>query len=102
MKQVLEEIPDAPGRTSVRTLLRILETKGHLKHKKKGREFIYQAAQLRSRVGRSEFRRVLRIFFDGSLVKAVSAHLSEPELKPSSAELKQLSKIINAAQRNEA
>jgi len=102
VKQVLAEIPDAPGRTAVRTLMRILEEKGHLKHKKKSREFIYQAVQPRSQIGRSEFRRVLKIFFNGSLEKAVSAYLSESKLTPSAAQLKRLSRIIHAAQRNTA
>ena len=40
--QVMQVMPDAPSRTAVRTFLRILEQKGHLRHTKKGREFIYQ------------------------------------------------------------
>ena len=40
--EVLAAISEPPTRTAVRTLLRILEGKGHLKHFKRGREFVYQ------------------------------------------------------------
>ena len=38
---VLQDMADPPSRESVRTLLRILEGKGHLRHHKVGREFVY-------------------------------------------------------------
>ena len=61
---VLELIPNAPTRTAVRTLLRILEEKGHLKHVKRGREFVYRPTRQRERAGKSAFQRVLQTFFD--------------------------------------
>ena len=38
--EVVDAIVDAPSRTTIRTLMRILEEKGHLKHTKRGREFV--------------------------------------------------------------
>src|SRR5688572_2587261 len=75
---VLDNLSDAPTRTSVRTLLRILEEKGHLKHKKRGREFVYYPRRQRERAGQSAFQRLLQTFFDGSLEKAIAAHLADP------------------------
>ena len=40
VSDVLADLPDPPTRTAVRTLMRILEDKGHLKHHKKARQFI--------------------------------------------------------------
>ena len=37
--EVLEALSDPPSRNAVRTFLRILEEKGHLKHKQRGREY---------------------------------------------------------------
>ncbi len=96
---VLAELPDPPTRTAVRTLLRILEEKGHLKHTKRGREFVYQPTRPRSRAARSALRRVLRTFFDGSLEKAVAVHLSDPEADLSPEELKRLSALIRKSRR---
>jgi predicted transcriptional regulator len=98
---VLERLPDAPTRTSVRTLLRILEEKGHLKHKKRGREFLFYPTRRRERAAQSAFHRLLQTFFDGSLEKAVAAHLSDPGAEISADELKRLSSLINEAKRKE-
>jgi BlaI family transcriptional regulator, penicillinase repressor len=95
--QVVEAMSDAPTRTSVRTFLSILEQKGHLKHTKKGREFIYQPTRARKRVGKSTFNRVLNTFFDGSLTAAVAIHLSDPNNKLSKDELIRLEDLIRKA-----
>jgi BlaI family transcriptional regulator, penicillinase repressor len=96
---VLNDMPDPPTRTAVRTMLRILEEKGHLAHKKKGREFIYQPTRARTRAGLSALRRVVQTFFEGSLEKAVAVHLSDPKSELSGDELKRLADLIRQARR---
>ena len=95
--EVLQSMPDPPSKTAVRTFLRILEEKGHLKHAERGREYVYQPIQPRIRAGRSAFRRVLQTFFDGSLEKAVAAHLADASAPPNTDELKRLAKLIHQA-----
>lgn len=97
---VLSDMPDPPTRTAVRTMLRILEEKGHLVHKKKGREFIYQPTRARARAGLSALRRVVQTFFEGSLEKAVAVHLSDPKSDLSEGELKRLADLIRQARKN--
>src|SRR5256885_15314781 len=63
---ILQLIADPPTRTSVRTLLRILEQKGHLTHRKSGREFIYKPSRPRAQVARPALRRLLDPFFGGA------------------------------------
>src|SRR6188474_2503481 len=69
--EVVEALPDPPTKTAIRTIMRILEDKGFLKHVQQGREYVYQPTRPRLRAGRTAFQRVLRTFFDGSLEKAV-------------------------------
>jgi BlaI family transcriptional regulator, penicillinase repressor len=99
--QVVDGIPDPPMRGALRTLLRILETKGHLTHRKQGREFIYRPTQARGQAGRSALGRVLDVFFGGSLEHAVASHLSDPRraarLTPD--ELRRLSELIEKARK---
>ena len=95
--QVRSAMPDPPTRTAVRTMLRILEEKGHLKHGKKGREFLYQPTRPRRRAGQSALRRVLRTFFDDSLEKAVAAHLADRGAELSQEQLKRLGELIRQA-----
>jgi predicted transcriptional regulator len=98
---ILAAIPDAPSGGAMRTLLRILERKGHLTHRADGREFLYRPTQPRGRAGRSALGRVLDVFFAGSLEKAVAAHLSDPKrtenLSPE--ELDRLSDLIAQARK---
>src|SRR5947209_20065267 len=99
VSQILAGIPDPPMRGALRTLLRILEKKGHLTHRKQGREFLYRPTQPRGQAGRSALRRVLDVFFGRSLENAVAAHLSDPRraarLTPD--ELRRLSDLIDKA-----
>lgn len=96
---VWQAIPDAPSRTAVRTLLRILEEKGHLKHRVDGREFIYASTRPRRRAGKAALGSVINTFFGGSLEEAVVAHLSDPKAKLSSDELNRLKDAIDSARR---
>jgi predicted transcriptional regulator len=91
---VLDRLPDPPSRTAVRTLLGILEEKGHLTHKQRGREYVYQPTRPRKRVGRSALRRVVDTFFDGSLHQAMAAHLNDPRTGLSEKELGKLADLI--------
>src|ERR1700755_3152371 len=98
LSQIVDAIPDAPMRGALRTLLRILEKKGHLAHRKQGREFVYRPTQPRGQAGRSALGRVLDVFFGGSLENAVAAHLSDPRAtKLSKDELQRLSGLIEKA-----
>jgi len=99
VSQVVDGIPDPPMRGALRTLLRILENKGHLTHRKQGREFIYRPTQARGRAGRSALGRVLDVFFGGSLENAVAAHLSDPRraAKLTPEELRRLSDLVEKA-----
>jgi predicted transcriptional regulator len=95
--EVHADLPDPPSRTAVRTLLRILEAKGHLRHKQDGLRFVYQPSRPRGHAGRSALRRVLRTFYDGSLEKAVAAHLGDSTAQLSPDELAGLAQLIEQA-----
>ena len=102
--RMLAEIPDPPVRGALRTLVRILERKGHLTHRQEGREFIYRPTKPRGQAGRSALGRVLDVFFNGSLENAVAAHLSDPRRagKLTKEELDRLSDIIEQAKKQGA
>jgi predicted transcriptional regulator len=97
--EVLVELPDPPGKTAVRTLLRILEEKGHLKHRQDGLAYVYLPSRPRAQAGKSALRRVLDTFFDGSLEKAVAAHLGDPAADLSPEDLQRLLDLIRQARK---
>ena len=98
---VLAAMSDPPTKTAVRTLLRILEEKGHLTHRQEGLKYLYRPSRPRGRAGRSALRRVLDTFFEGSLEQAVAAHLSDPASDLSPAALKRLADLIQEARKRE-
>jgi predicted transcriptional regulator len=95
---VVQRLPEAPSKTAVRTLLGILENKGHLEHESRGGAYVYRPTRAREAAGRSALRRVLKTFFDGSLEQAVAAHLADEE-QLSAAELKRLASLIQQARK---
>lgn len=85
--QVHEQIPDPPSYTSVRTLMRLLEEKGHLKHKTDGPRYIYMPTIPKTKAQQSALRQMISTFFNDSPTQAVAAlldlestHLSEDEI----------------------
>ena len=96
---VLADIPDPLSRVTVRTMLRILEEKGHLTHTTRGREFVYRPVRPRRRAGQSAMRRLLDTFFDGSLTEAVAAHMVDATAELDEEELKRLAALIRKARK---
>lgn len=90
-------LPDAPSYSSVRTLLRILEDKGHLRHREDGPRYAYLPTESREKASRSALRRIVKTFFDGSLSGAVAALVDAEGGKISPKELERLEAIIKAA-----
>ena len=82
--EVHERLLEAPSATAVRTMLRILEDKGHLRHEKDGPRHIYLPTVPRDSAQRSAAAHLLRTFFGGSPRAAVAAllDLSERPLTP--------------------
>jgi predicted transcriptional regulator len=68
VQQVLDDLPGKPplAYNSVLTTIRILETKGYLKHVKDGRAHVYQPMVERQEATRSEIRRLVSRFFGDS------------------------------------
>ncbi len=97
--EVTAELPDPPGKTAVRTLLRILEEKGHLAHEQVGQTYVFRAVRPREDAGPSAMRRVLDVFFGGSLEQAVAAHLGEAADELNDSELKRLASLIQQARK---
>jgi BlaI family penicillinase repressor len=95
--EVQEGLPDAPGYSAVRALLRILEQKGHIRHEEEGRAYVYMPLQRRDSARQSALSHLLKTFFDNSAEQAVAALLAIKGEKMSEAELDRMSKLIEAA-----
>jgi predicted transcriptional regulator len=86
--EVMDELPNPPGNATVRKLLRILEEKGHLRHRKEGNRYVYFPTVSADKAKASAMKHLLDTFFKGSAAGAVVALLdmSEGELSDSESE----------------
>ena len=97
--QVLAALPDPPGYSAVRALLRILEEKGHVKHRREGARYVYLPRVSRNTASRSALKRVVSTFFQGSITQTMAALLEAPDTELSDAELNKLQQIIQQARK---
>ena len=97
--EVLEALPDPPGYSAVRALLRILEEKGHVRHERKGARYVYAPRTSPEAARRSALQRVVSTFFQGSVAQAMAALLEDKDTELSDAELNTLQQIIDKAKK---
>ena len=80
-----------PAYNSLLTLVRILEKKGHVQHKKEGKAFLYSPLLDRQSYRQSEVKNLLSRLFQGDVVDlAVSLVKSKPLTGSDRQELKRL------------
>ncbi len=82
--EVQAGLADGTSNAAVRSILRILVEKGHLKHRQDGPRYVYLPTVSRDRARRSALEQVVETFFDGSAEGALAAllDLRRPELSP--------------------
>ena len=100
--EIQHRLPEAPSYSTVRTLLRVLERKGYVRHREQGLRYVYRPVAAREAARRSALQRVLQTFFDGSAQQAVAALLDPKTFRLSPGELDELTKIIEKAKRKAA
>jgi predicted transcriptional regulator len=92
--EMMESLADAPSNATIRTLLRILEEKGHVRHESDGTRFTFFPVVHRDRAKRSAIRHLIQTFFDGSPARAAAALLDSSEVKLSPEDAVRLKKLI--------
>ena len=102
VSEVLSRLEDPPSYSSVRTMLRYLESKGYLRHEQEGRTYVYIPTIEAGKAQRSALGHLVHTFFGGSRVRAVAALLDESEVELSGADVKRLRALIANAQARES
>lgn len=94
--EIQTAMPDALSYSAVRTFLRILEEKGHIKHQTDGPRYVYSPSISPQKARVSALRHVLNTFFNGSAANAAAALVDGSAAKLSADELDQLEALIRA------
>ena len=97
--EVREDLPGAPADSTVRTQLRVLESKGHVRHEEDGLRYVYLPQLPRRAASKSALRHLLNTFFDGSTEKVVAALLGEDGANVTPEELDRIADLVERARR---
>ena len=97
--EVREDLPGNPSDSTVRTQLRVLETKGQVRHEEEGLRFVYLPALPRHTARRSALKHVVETFFDGSAERLVGALLGGEGTRLSAEALDRIAALVERARK---
>ena len=100
--EVMADLPGDPSYSTVRTQLRVLEEKGHVRHEDDGQRYVYSPALARGTVRRSALKHLVETFFDGSVEQAVAALLGGEGSRLSDEQLDRIEELIRKARKEGA
>jgi predicted transcriptional regulator len=97
--EVMSELPGEPNSSTVRTQLRVLESKGHVRHEEEGLRYVYIPTARRQNVRLSALKHLIETFFDGSAEKMLSTLLGSEGSKLLDEDLRRLAELIEKARK---
>jgi BlaI family transcriptional regulator, penicillinase repressor len=97
--EVMSALPGSRSDSTIRTQLRVLEAKGHVKHEEDGHRYVYLPVVSRRSVRKSALRHLVDTFFDGSAERVVETLLGGNAARISPDELDRIAALIEQARR---
>ena len=98
--EVMAELPGEPNYSTVRTQLRVLEDKQHVRHEEEAGRYVYSPAVPRHAARKSALKHLVETFFDGSAEQVVAAVLGGEASRLSDEELDRVSALIDKARKD--
>jgi predicted transcriptional regulator len=99
--EVMRDLTGDPTYSTVRTQLRVLEEKGHVRHEEDGRRFVYMPSVTRAAARKVALRHVVDTFFDGSVERVVAALLGGEAARISDDELRRIQQLVEDAKKED-
>jgi BlaI family transcriptional regulator, penicillinase repressor len=96
---IMRDLPGSPHLSTVRTQLRVLEDKGHVRHDEEGLRYVYMPALPRGAVRKSALKHLVETFFDGSAEKVIAAVLGAEGSRLSAQELDRIADLVRRARK---
>jgi BlaI family penicillinase repressor len=98
--EVMADLPGEPNYSTVRTQLRVLEDKGHVRHDEEGLRYVYAPAVPRHAARKSALKHLVETFFDGSAEQVVAAVLGGEASRLSDEDLDRIGELIEKARKD--
>src|SRR5712671_4739897 len=99
--EVREAMPNAPGYSAVRAMLRVLEDKGHVRHQAEGLKYVYVPTVTRDKAKRTAVKHLMETFFNDSPEQIVAALLDVSSTRLTREELNRMAEMIEKAKRED-
>ena len=97
--EIRRELPGGPTDSTVRTQLRVLEGKGHVRHEEHGLRYVYCPVVSRHAARRSALKHLVDTFFEGSPANLVTTLIGPDAANLSDEELDRIARLIEAARK---
>ena len=97
--EVMNDLPGDSSYSTVRTQLRVLEEKGHVRHEEDGVRFVYLPNVARRAARKTALRHLLDTFFDGSTEKVVEALLGGEGARLTDEDLDRIAALVERARK---
>jgi BlaI family penicillinase repressor len=101
-EEVMHDLSGEPSYSTVRTQLRVLEEKGHVRLDEDGRKFVYMPAVARTAARKVALRHLVDTFFEGSVERVVAALLGGEASRLSHEELRRIHQLVEEAKKEES
>ena len=95
--EVMEALSGTPNYSTVRTQLRVLEEKGHVRHEEHGLRYVYIPIVPRHSARKSALKHLVDTFFDGSNAKVVAALLGGDCGRVTDEDLERIAALVSGA-----
>ena len=97
--EILEDLPDLPSYSALRSILRALEDKGLVQHRAKDLKYVYRATVSKAVTSKRVLARVLDTYFGGQPEHAMKALLDLSRDKNHHIDFDALQRLIDQARR---
>lgn len=95
--EIVDDLGDPAADASIRKLVRILESKGWLRHAQRSVEHVYTPTLSKQRARKAALQHLVNTFFDGAPERAAVALLDAARDRLTAEERSQLARLIAAA-----
>jgi BlaI family transcriptional regulator, penicillinase repressor len=97
--EIQQRLPDEVSYSGVRTILRVLERKGHIRHVEENLRYVYLPVMTLEKAKKSAIDRLVATFFDGSVKAAAAAFVDPATSRLSNEDLDDLERLIRKARK---
>jgi predicted transcriptional regulator len=102
VEEIREAMPQPASYSAVRVIVNVLERKGHLKHAKRGKKYMYSSTTPRGRAIKGALQNLLSTYFADSLHAAVSAMVQMRAKDLNDEEVRQLIRTIKQSKQEDS